>query len=56
MYVMPRYINILKNKTFFVTAVVILILVIGIDSKISQKKIDRKLDRERYEKKSGFYF
>ena len=55
-YTMPRYINILKNKIFFSSAIIILISIIVIDTKMSKKKLDRKMARERYEKKSGFYF
>ncbi len=46
----------LKNKLFFGSVLLLLIGITYYDNKIKQKKKERKLDRERYEKKSDFYF
>ena len=50
------FIALLKNKMFFISVLLLLIGIIYYDNKIKQKKKERKLDRERYEKKSDFYF
>lgn len=58
-YTMPRFGNlmkILKNKMFFSICIVSLIVIILFDRKQKQKKIERKITREKYEKKSDFYF
>ena len=51
-YTMPSQIQVLKNKVFFscITSVIILILFINI--KLSKKRLERKLDREKHEKGS----
>ena len=48
--------SLLKNRLFFTLVVLTLIGIIYYDNKLKQKKKERKLDRERYEKKSDFYF
>lgn len=58
-YTMPNFGNILKllkNKVFFILCIIVLVLIILYDRKQKQKKIQRKLIREKYEKKSDFYF
>ncbi len=50
------FMALLKNKLFFGSVVLLLIGITYYDNKIKQKKKERKLDRERYEKKSDFYF
>lgn len=50
------FIALLKNKLFFTSVLILLVGIIYFDNKIKQKKKERKLDRERYEKKSDFYF
>ena len=58
-YTMPNFGNILKllkNKVFFTLCIIVLVLIILYDRKQKQKKIQRKLIREKYEKKSDFYF
>lgn len=58
-YTMPNFGNVLKllkNKAFFTLCIIVLILIILYDRKQKQKKIQRKLIREKYEKKSDFYF
>lgn len=56
---MPKFgtiIKLLKNKVFFSACILVLILIIIYDKKQKQKKIERKITREKYEKKSDFYF
>lgn len=58
-YTMPRFglfMKYLKNKAFFITCVLVLILIMIYDKKQKQKKIERKIIREKHEKKSDFYF
>lgn len=58
-YTMPNFGNImklLKNKMFFSLCIILLIFIIWFDKKQKQKKIQRKITREKYEKKSDFYF
>lgn len=58
-YTMPNFGNILKllkNKVFFTLCIIVLVLIILYDRKQKKKKIQRKLIREKYEKKSDFYF
>ena len=58
-YTMPRlgkFINLLKNKLFFGAVLVTLILVVLYDIRITKRKKERKIIREKYEKKSDFYF
>lgn len=58
-YVMPRFgnfVSILKNKVFFGTCIALLVLVIYNDIRLTKKKLERKKIREKYEKKSDFYF
>lgn len=50
------FMALLKNKVFFVIVLLLLIGIVYYDNKSKQKKKERKLDRERYEKKSDFYF
>lgn len=56
---MPRFgmiVKLLKNKAFFTICILVLILIIVYDKKQKQKKIERKIIREKHEKKSDFYF
>ena len=58
-YTMPKFgdlMKLLKNKVFFASCIILLILIIIYDKKQKQKKIERKITREKYEKKSDFYF
>ena len=58
-YVMPNLGNlmkILKNQFFFAGCIVVLILITYYDMRIKKRKQERKLIREKYEKKSNFYF
>jgi len=58
-YTMPRFgilMKLLKNKVFFTTCMGVLILIIVYDNKLKKKKQERKLVREKHEKKSDFYF
>ena len=58
-YTMPRFgliMRILKNKFFFTMCIVILALIIVYDNKLKKRKKERKDIREKYEKKSDFYF
>ena len=58
-YTMPRFglvMKLLKNKLFFAMIITILILIIGYDNKLKKRQEERKKTREKYEKKSDFYF
>ena len=58
-YTMPKFgvfMNLLKNKIFFGFCILVLIGIIYYDSKLKKRMLDRKLVREKYEKKSDFYF
>ena len=58
-YTMPKFgtlVALLKNKLFFSTCIVVLILIILYDIRIRKRKEERKIIREKYEKKSDFYF
>ena len=58
-YVMPNLgnmMNILKNQFFFVGCIAILVLITYYDVRIKRRKQERKLIREKYEKKANFYF
>ena len=58
-YVMPylgSLIKILKNKYFFIGCITILILVMFNDIRVKRRKLERKKIREKYEKKSKFFF
>ena len=57
--IMPNlgaFIAILKNKFFFTLILLALGGIIYYDYRLKQRKKERKLTRERYEKKSDFYF
>ncbi|MBQ7410583.1 MAG: signal peptidase I [Clostridia bacterium] len=58
-YTMPKFgivMNLLKNKIFFAFCILVLIGIIYYDNRLKKRKLDRKLVREKYEKKSDFYF
>lgn len=58
-YVMPNLGNmfsILKNKYFFCGCLLLLIIITWYDFKVKKRKLERKKIREKYEKKSSFYF
>ncbi len=58
-YTVPDLENIsklLKNKLFLAFCILIFVLIVIYDKKQKEKKIKRKLEREKYEKKSDFYF
>lgn len=58
-YTMPRFgvvMKLLKNQGFFSLCILILILVVLYDNNMRKKQKERKLAREKYEKKSDFYF
>ncbi len=58
-YTMPKFgsvVKILKNNFFFCFCIVLLIAILLYDIRIKNRKISRKLTREKYEKKSEFYF
>lgn len=58
-YVMPKFgtfVAILKNKFFFISCIILLIVITIYDIRVKKRKIDRKKIREKYEKKSNFYF
>lgn len=58
-YVMPKFgafVNLLKNKLFFTMCIAILILVVLYDRYNRKKVLQRKKVREKYNKKSDFYF
>lgn len=51
-----KLIKLLKNKIFFYFTIIILILILLYDRRVMKRKEKRKEIRERYEKKSDFYF
>lgn len=58
-YVMPNLGNmfaLFKNKYFFIGCITVLVLVTLYDLRVKKRKIERKKIREKYEKKSNFYF
>lgn len=58
-YVMPRLgdvMQLLKNKAFFSSCIFVLILIMLNDIRIKKRKLERKKIREKYEKKSKFFF
>lgn len=58
-YVMPNFGNVvtlLKNKLFFAGCMVLLTLIVLYDMRVKKRKLERKKIREKYEKKSNFYF
>lgn len=58
-YTMPKFgivMKLLKNKIFFAFCILVLIVIIYYDNRLKKRKLDRKLVREKYEKKSDFYF
>lgn len=58
-YVMPNLGNmfaLFKNKYFFIGCMTVLVLVTLYDLRVKKRKIERKKIREKYEKKSNFYF
>lgn len=58
-YTMPNFGNVLvifKNKIFFASCITILVLITLYDMRIKKRKQERKIIREKYEKKSNFYF
>ena len=58
-YVVPGFgkvIKLFKNQLFFIAAVGIIILLTIYDKKIKEKKEARRRIRERYNKKTDFYF
>jgi len=58
-YVMPRLgdvMQLLKNKVFFYSCIFVLVLIMLNDIRIKKRKLERKKIREKYEKKSKFFF
>ena len=58
-YVMPhlgKIMQLFKNKAFFITCIILLMLSVLNDIRIKKKKLERKKIREKYEKKSKFFF
>lgn len=58
-YTMPNFgklVKLLKNKVFFTFCIILLILIVFRDMRIRKRKQERKIVREKYEKKSDFYF
>lgn len=58
-YTMPKFgfvMKLLKNKVFFSLCILLLVAITIYDRKLKKKKIERKIVREKYEKKSDFYF
>ena len=49
-------VNLLKNKFFFVSILCLLFGIMYFDNKSKKRRQERKLVREKYEKKSDFYF
>lgn len=49
-------VNLLKNKLFFVSILCLLFGIMHFDNKSKKRRQERKLVREKYEKKSDFYF
>lgn len=50
------FFKILKNKAFFIVCILILIFITIYDMRVRKRKIERKTIREKYDKKSDFYF
>lgn len=58
-YVMPKFgaiVNLLKNKLFFAFCIIFLIFIVIYDRYNRNKILQRKKTREKYDKKSSFYF
>lgn len=58
-YVMPRFgnvVKVLKNKFFFTLCIILLSAIICYDIRVTKRKLARKEQRKKYEKKSSFYF
>lgn len=58
-YVMPKFgafVNLLKNKLFFAMCIIFLVLIVIYDRYNRNKILQRKKTREKYDKKSDFYF
>lgn len=58
-YVMPKlgsFVNLLKNKLFFASCIIFLVFVVIYDRYNKNKILQRKKTREKYNKKSDFYF
>ena len=58
-YVMPKLgilVGLLKNKIFFGMCIIVLILIVIYDRYNKNKILQRKKTREKYNKKSDFYF
>lgn len=58
-YVMPKlgsFVNLLKNKLFFAGCIIFLVFVVIYDRYNKNKILQRKKTREKYNKKSDFYF
>jgi signal peptidase len=56
---MPKlgaFVKLLKNKFFFTFILCVLLGIMHFDNKTKQRREERKLVREKYEKKSDFYF
>lgn len=56
---MPRLgklVSILKNKVFFSFCIICLIAILLYDIRVKNRKISRKIIREKHEKKTDFYF
>ena len=51
-----KLIKLLKNKIFFAFSILILIIVLIYDRRLIKRNQERKEIREKYEKKSDFYF
>ena len=49
-------VNLLKNKLFFVSILCLLFGIMYFENKSKKRRQERKLVREKYEKKSDFYF
>lgn len=49
-------VNLLQNKLFFVSILCLLFGIMYFDNKSKKRRQERKLVREKYEKKSDFYF
>lgn len=58
-YTMPKFgifVNLLKNEFFFTGCIILLCIIVWYDNKRKKKLLERKTTREKYEKKSDFYF
>lgn len=58
-YTMPKFglfMNLMKNKLFFVFCIFLLCCIVWYDKKLRKRQLERKITREKYEKKSDFYF